>query len=137
MIILMPHISKKKLNNEITEKLEKCMTDLLKNAGSKTRVNIFNELLTETEHIMLTKRIGMLLLIKKGYSAYKISQILGVSPSTAERFSLSSQIGKYKYTTNWVWKHSKDGSIEALLEPLLSLVFTGRTRSFKKSVDEY
>ncbi|MCW9054580.1 MAG: helix-turn-helix domain-containing protein [Candidatus Pacebacteria bacterium] len=133
----MPHVSKKDIDERITQKLDQHFTHLLRNSGSRTRVDIFNELLTETERTMLAKRLGMLLLIRKGYSSYKISQVLGVSPSTAERFSLLEEIGKYKHTSNWMWKQSREGSLEALFESLVNLTFTGRTRSFKKSVDEY
>jgi len=133
----MPHISKKKLDTQITNELRKHLYTLVRNSGSQTRVLIFEELLTKTETIMLAKRIGALLLLKKGLSLYKISRLLGVSPSTVERFKLAMESGKYKNTADWVWKNSKEGSLNVLLTKLVSLAFTGRTKSFKKFVDEY
>jgi len=133
----MPHISKKKLDTQITNELRKHLYTLVRNSGSQTRVLIFEELLTKTETIMLAKRIGALLLLKKGLSLYKISRLLGVSPSTVERFKLAMESGKYKNTADWVWKNSKEGSLNVLLTKLISLAFTGRTKSFKKFVDEY
>ena len=85
----MPHISKKKLDTQITNELRKHLYTLVRNSGSQTRVLIFEELLTKTETIMLAKRIGALLLLKRGLSLYKISRLLGVSPSTVERFKLA------------------------------------------------
>jgi len=133
----MPHISKKKLDTQITNELRKHLYTLVRNSGSQTRVLIFEELLTKTETIMLAKRIGALLLLKRGLSLYKISRLLGVSPSTVERFKLAMESGKYKNTADWVWKNSKEGSLNVLLTKLVSLAFTGRTKSFKKFVDEY
>ncbi len=133
----MPHISKKKLDQKIIDELEKHLYALVRNSGSQTRVRIFEELLTKTETIMLAKRIGALLLLKKGLSLYKISRLLGMSPSTVERFKLAMDSGKYRNTTDWVWKNSKEGSLDVLLTKLISLAFTGRTQSFKKFVDEY
>jgi len=137
MIVAMSHISKKDIDNKIKQQLQKNLVDLLKNTGSGTRVHIFEELFTETERTMLAKRIGIILLLKKGLSPYKISQLLGVSPSTAERFNNMKELGKYEYTTKWVWQRSKEGSMEKILESLVSLAFTRHTKSFKKFMDEY
>lgn len=133
----MPHISKRKLDQEIVGGLEKHLLSIIRDSGTKTRVQIFEELLTRTEKVMLAKRIGMLFLLKKGLSPYKISELLGVSPSTAERFERAVDSSRYRHTIDWAWKNSKSGSFDALLESLISLAFTGRTKSFKKFLDEY
>jgi uncharacterized protein YerC len=133
----MPHISKKKLDQKTVDELEKHLTSITQNAGSKTRIHIFEELLTKTETVMLAKRIGILFLLKKGVSLYKISEILQISPSTAERFRKDIEAGKYKHTTDWLWKNSKEGSFDAFMEVLVALAFTGRRRSFKKFIDEF
>lgn len=119
------------------QKLERYIVSTIRDTGTRTRVRMFNELLTRTEKIMLAKRIAVLLLLKKGMSPYKISTMLHISPSTAERFQRAVNAKKYTYTTDWIWrKHSKEGSRDALIETLLSLAFTGRTQSFKKFVAE-
>ncbi|MFQ5661787.1 MAG: helix-turn-helix domain-containing protein [Candidatus Paceibacteria bacterium] len=132
----MPHISKKKLNKDTVHKLEKYIISIIKDTGTKTRVNIFDELLTKTEKMMLAKRIGVLFLLKKGLSIYKISELLGVSSSTVARFENAMDSHKYKHTVDWVWKNSKEGSFDAFMESLVSIAFTGRSHSFKKFVDE-
>ena len=133
----MPHISKKKLDEKILSQLEKHMLSILRDSGSKERVLVFQELLTKTERIMLAKRIAMLLLLKKKMSLYRISELLGVSPSTVSRFENAVSRGKYKQTVKWVWKNSEEGAMDAFLESLASLAFTGRKQSFKKFIDEY
>ena len=133
----MPHISKKKLDQKIISELEKHLLSVVRDSGTQTRMRIFDELLTKTEKAMLAKRIGILFLLKKGLSSYKISELLGVSPSTAERFERTMDSGAYRHIVDWVWKNSKEGSFDALLESLVALAFTGRTKSFKKFLDEY
>ena len=136
MIIHVPHISSKKLSRKTVRNLEQYISSVIRDTGSQTRVHIFNELLTKTEKVMLAKRIGILFLLKKGLSTYKISQLLGISPSTAERFEISVQNGRYKHTSDWVWKNSNEGRFDAFMESLVALAFTGRKRSFRKFIDE-
>jgi len=99
-------------------------------------MHVFEELLTDTEQIMLAKRIGILYFLDKGLSPYKISSLLGVSPSTVERFQNALSKGHYKNISLWVRKNSDEGKLETLLESLVALAFTGRVKSFKKFVDE-
>ncbi len=117
--------------------LERYIISIIQDTGTKTRTRIFDELLTRTEKMMLAKRLGTLFLLRKGASPYKISKTLGISPSTAERFEYARLSNKYKHTTDWIWKNSDDGAFEKFMESLVALAFTGRTRSFKKSVDEW
>ena len=132
----MPHISKIELDQRVNEELGKRLDSLIRDSGSQTRVNMFSELLTETEKIMLAKRIGILFLLKKGLEAGKISEILGISSSTANRFENALQSNKYRYTMQWIWQHSKKGKLHTLLEKLVRLAFIRRTQSFKKFVEE-
>lgn len=135
--LLMPHISSKKLDKKIIDELEKHLLSIIRDSGTKTRVLIFEELLTKTEKAMLAKRIGILFLLKKGLSPYKISELLGVSPSTAERFERAMDSRLYRHSVDWVWKNSREGAFDKFLESLVALAFTGRTKSFKKFLDEY
>jgi uncharacterized protein YerC len=133
----MPHISKRKLDQKVISELEKRLLLIIRDSGTRTRVLIFKELLTKTEKVMLAKRIGILFLLKKGLSPYKISELLGTSPSTAERFERAVDSNVYKYTVDWVWKNSREGAFDKFLESLVALAFTGRTKSFKNFLDEY
>ncbi|PCI29656.1 hypothetical protein COB55_01805 [Candidatus Wolfebacteria bacterium] len=132
----MPHVSKSKLTAKTKRDLEKHLLQIIRDTDSKARVQIFDELLTPTEKIMLAKRIGMIFLIKKGVSLYKISDLLGVSASTANRFLRDVHLKKYQRTSKWVFKYTKEGSHNEFVKSLLSLMFTGRTHSFKQFVDK-
>ncbi len=133
----MPHISKKKLNGKVVRDLERYLSSIIRDSGTKTRMRIFDELLTQTEKIMLAKRIGILFLLKKGVSPYTISNLLSISPSTTERFKHAMHAKKYQHIVDWVWKNSDEGAFDKFMESLVALAFTGRTKSFKKFIDEY
>jgi len=133
----MPHVSTRKVEQRVVARLEKYLYKLIRDSGSKTRLLIFEELLTKTEQTMFAKRIGILLLLRKGLSFHKIGELLGVSPSTVGRFKNHMDLNKYQHTVNWVWKNTKDGAFEDFITKLVSLAFTRRTKSFKKFLDEY
>lgn len=91
----MPHVSKhtKKINpktlEEMSEKLFKTIA-ILKN---KKEVDLFlNNLLTNTEKIMLAKRIIIAMMLKKNYSYPEIGNILKVGNSTIS--SMSEKLNK-------------------------------------------
>ena len=133
----MPHVSKRKVEQKIITELEKYLYKLIRDSGSKTRLLVLGELLTKTETIMLAKRIGILLLLRKGLSPNKIGDLLGISPSTAERFKHKMESNAYHNTVDWIWKNTKEGAFEEFLTKLVSLAFTRRTKSFNKFLDEY
>ena len=92
----MPHISKKFLQKDnfskIQKQLYKVTNDLVRSGESKL---FFDEILTKTEKIMLSKRLAMIIMLNEGESPYAIENMLKVSPSTVYRISLSYEKGKY------------------------------------------
>ena len=133
----MPHVSKKKVEQKIVDELERYLYKLIRDSGSQTRLLVLGELLTKTETTMLAKRLGILLLLRKGLSTNKIADVLGISPSTAERFKHLMDSQKYRHSVDWLWKNTREGAFEDTLTKLVSLAFTRRTQSFKKFLDEY
>ncbi len=132
----MPHVSKKQLDEKTLGELDRYLFTLMRNTGSKTRTDIMQELLTPTEKLMIAKRIGVLYLLRQGQSPYQVHAVLGVSPSTVERFQNALHKGAYKRTLSWVHTQSPEGKLEGVLKTLVSLVMTGRPRSLKKIVEE-
>ncbi len=92
----MPHISKKFLEKErfknINMQFYKVINDLVR--SGKTKV-VFDEILTKTERIMLSKRLAVIIMVDQGESAYAIENILKVSPSTVTRISVLYDKGLY------------------------------------------
>ncbi len=116
----MPHLSSKKLTAAAIADLERNLDIVLFDLTGTQRKKIFREILTKTERVMIAKRIALVLLIGKGYSPYKISERLGISPSTAERFQLMFTYGKFKATSLWVKRYKGINKLLHLLGGILA-----------------
>ena len=92
----MPHVSKKQLDKETFEKIFRKLIAVLERAQNQKKLTpILDELLTETEKIMLAKRLAIVLMLSGNTPQHRISEALFVSPSTVTRISLGIEIGKY------------------------------------------
>ena len=93
----MPHISSKKLDSILMQKLfGKLLTLLDKAHDKKSTSKILNELFTETENIMFAKRLAIILMLSSKTPQHRIVEVLQVSPSTVAKTSLLIEIGKYE-----------------------------------------
>ncbi len=126
----MPHVSKQKITNKTKSELEKYISKLLFESGHQTRKEVFEEILTSTEKIMLSKRIATILMLKKGQGSYEISKKLGISYSTAERYKENVRIGKFKETEQWIKNYSGNRFIDLAIE-LILLPITVKKRNRK------
>ena len=92
----MPHVSKRFLEKGkflgINRQLYKVVSELVRSGKSKI---IFDELLTKTEKLMLSKRLAIIIMLDQKESIYAIENILKVSPSTVARMLLLYENGKY------------------------------------------
>ncbi len=83
----MSHISKKKLKKKTYFKIKEQFVNFISGYRNKKELEDFlNEFLTETEKVMLAKRLFLILMIKKGYNFSEIERVLRISPSTVVRF---------------------------------------------------
>lgn len=115
----MPHVSKKKLDQEIFEKIFRKLVLVLEKAQNKNRLmSVLSELLTETEKIMLAKRLAIVLMLFGDTPQHRISEALFVSPSTITRTSLNIELGKYDTIINISKKERLD------LEKIVWLLLT-------------
>ncbi len=78
----MAFVSKKPLSKETLQAIKKQFLQL--SGGQKSKETLA-ELLTDTEFLMLAKRMATILMLIDGYSYYRIQQALGVSVSTSKR----------------------------------------------------
>ena len=105
----MPHVSKKKLESEIFERLFIQLSEVFKIAGKRKTLSYFtDELFTQTEKIMFAKRLAAVLLLDREIPQHTISEKLNMSPSTIARLSLNVEIGKYKYILKIAGKNRED-----------------------------
>lgn len=92
----MPHVSKKKLKKKTFNRLFDKFLLTFENAHKEHNFgSIVHELFTDTEKIMLTKRLIIILLLSKEIPQHRIVSALYVSPSTVAKMSLLVEIGKY------------------------------------------
>ncbi len=92
----MTHVSKKKLKKKDLDLLATQFNRIVSKLGEKSSVQFFDEFLSEAERIMFIKRLGAIVMFKKGCSVYRVSKVLLISPSTAERMKLKYTIGAYR-----------------------------------------
>ncbi len=119
----MPHVSPKKINNKISEKIYKLLFSAITDKGvsKKQQELAFGELLTSTEKIMLGKRIAAVSMLSQGYSSYKVGKALKLSPTTVLKFQTKLEKGKFLNTSklcNLLHKTPLQRYLENLIKPL-------------------
>lgn len=77
----MPHLSTRHLDPEVRKHIDSQLIRLLLRNGPK----LLRQLLTETEQLMLAKRLATLLMLEEDFSYYRIASTLGISTSTIKR----------------------------------------------------
>ena len=104
----MPHISNKKLSDKDYKNIYNQLVSIFDTAGRKLKSDmLLKEFLTDTEKIMLAKRLAVLYMLDENISKHYISEVLLVSSSTVDRISLRYEIGKHPYIRNIIKKNKK------------------------------
>ena len=119
----MPHVSKKKLKRKVFIKIGTQLADIINKANSSKEINWFlNELLTSTERIMLSKRLALMFMLKKGYPFRAIQKVLKVTPQTVLRFWHKTKKPSYRA---FVKKISEDKTGKNFWEELEDILLLG------------
>jgi Trp operon repressor len=132
----MPHLSRRTVSKKVEEALQKRIVSFINNTSAKTRREIFSELLTSTERLMLAKRLAIIHLLSKDETPYKISCDLRISASTVFRYASMVELGKFSKTTRWLGRDSAVTKILDLLADLAAIPFDARHKSLGKFIDE-
>ena len=134
----MPHLSKQKISVKTKKKLDRYVLDYLKATGTKSREQIYLELFTATERLMISKRLMLIYLIDRGVPTHKISNVLKMSPSTVARFEVKIDRGLFRKTTGWLRNHRIENQVVRLLADLLAIPFNNKMKpmSLGKYIDE-
>lgn len=84
----MVRVSKNKINNKIYLKISsQFVLSLMCLDSKKKSLDFIDELFTQTEKVMLAKRLAIIIMLKEGLSQYAIWKALNVSPATVTRIS--------------------------------------------------
>lgn len=85
----MPHVSKRKIEPEIKKHTLNSLTFLIKDLNSVPDTQKFlSSVLSETERIMIAKRIVAAFLLRHNIESEKIQDILKLTPATVARLKL-------------------------------------------------
>lgn len=116
----MPHVSSRRVKKKVYKKLEDGLHDIFSKFSSHSDVSrLLGDLLTPTERLMISKRVAIILLLKKGYSFQAIQKTLKVTPFTVLRFWRMTKMGKFKYLEAPKQNKKSDsflGGIEKILQ---------------------
>jgi len=102
----MPHISSEKIDKKIFDTLFQQMVYIQTGLTKKEVSGFIENLLTETEKVMMTKRCAAVLMFNAGCSAYEVWNTLKLSPSTAANIKLSYENGAFDHLIH-IFKHKK------------------------------
>lgn len=121
----MPHISRKKLKKEELDKIFTKLALIFDTVGKNKKSKlILEEFLTQTEKIMLAKRLAIIFMLNEGISTHYISDTLFVSPSTVERISLKHGFGDYSYLSKITKNKNNKRDIWEIIKPLAMAMLT-------------
>lgn len=120
--LYMAQISRYEVKERVLDRLQCLFFDVVAKQNSKNNfLAILDELLSPTEKIMLSKRIGIIYLLEKGVALDRICKVLHMSTSTVAQYilrfrhkkSLINQIVK-----NVIQREKIKGVIEDVFEEL-------------------
>lgn len=105
----MTNISKQKIDSEDYTIAYNALVQLISKLKGSSALCLIDELLTESEKIMIVKRFAAIYLFENQYSPYRVCRVLSVSLSTAQRIqeqydqgqfdSIVKKIGKKEQST--------------------------------------
>lgn len=98
----MPHLSQHPLSSEHFRKLDQLLFRALATTNMSTRKQVYSEIFTKTEKVMIAKRLQLLFLIQDGVPPYRICRKLRISPSTVARFRHAYERGDFAHTSKWL-----------------------------------
>jgi uncharacterized protein YerC len=140
----MPHLSKQEIKPEVKKVLQDQLLTFLSAASTKKEAKVLaEELLSETEQLMLGKRLAVVVMLARGYSYSEIKGLLGVTSQTVNRIAQEVRSGKCnkltRYARNYT-EHFKKTTFWDGLEKILSAglpprVGKGRWKNLYKSLD--
>ena len=126
----MPQVSKYPLSNNTERRLYQLFWETISELKESSKAEeFFNDLLSPTEKIMLSKRLAVVIMLQKGYGYSTIRSTLKVSPGTIGSVSAwlkYSGIG-YRKVFNKLLKKEKFKEIISSLESAIDLITPEKT----------
>lgn len=96
----MPHLSKRRVEPEVKKYVLDSFSLLVKNLSTKQEVDEFlSSIISETERLMIAKRIAAAFLLSRGVEEEKISNLIKVTPATVSRLKLWIKTRQHGFDT--------------------------------------
>ena len=122
----MTRISKKKLKSDVLEAVVMQLLESIVYARTKREASILvNELLTETERVMLAKRLASIAMLARGYSFSQIETLLEISPDTVSRMWRRMRLVEYPHLVKHLRLNPKKFEGETFLDVLEKILSAG------------
>jgi len=118
----MTRISKRPLNKDVWNRIWEIFLSTLSSLKRDSATDFVDDLLSETEKVMLAKRLSIALMTIKGYGPTEISDTLKVSQSTVNNVKkwLNLKGGGYRTTLEKIIRQEKIGYFFQELDNMLS-----------------
>jgi uncharacterized protein YerC len=117
----MPHVSKTKLPKNVQDDIFGQLAKYISRAKDPTHAEaVLSGLLTDTEKLMLAKRLAIIALLHEGNSMYSIANLLAVSPSTVERLYRDKENGQHDFVEDLYTDIGKKHDFLSVIETILS-----------------
>jgi uncharacterized protein YerC len=128
----MPHISKKELEPYVREEIEAQLLRAFSNVQKKESQEVLEELLTETERLMIAKRLATIRMLQKDYSYYRIEQSLGISVSTSKRLHEQLLAGTFPTIEKQASRSREQAALLKTIETILRAGLPPRAYVYRK-----
>lgn len=98
----MTHLSNRKLSSNTEKELKSALREVFLNLKPSDYDKVFFSLITETEELMIAKRLGTVIMLSEGSTYHEISQSLNLTNETISRihFEMNSHPTNFKFIVN-------------------------------------
>ena len=104
----MTHLSRRKLSTETESEIINALKTILTKLTPSEVDSIFPILITDTEQVMIAKRLGIIFMLTEGATYDEISKALNLTEQTISRihyeFNTSPKAGKLVFSKLTPWK---------------------------------
>jgi uncharacterized protein YerC len=122
----MTHISRKKIKKDVADELaDQFLTFLSLTRTKQDARTLARELLSQTERVMLAKRLAVVVLLVRGYTFVQIEETLGVSRQTVVRLWRETKEGRYEKIIRYARKHTSHFKKESFLDAFIRVIHIG------------
>lgn len=115
----MTRISKKELNTQAAQDIHRQFLRIITTLKGKNGAHVLEELFTETEQVMLAKRLAALLMLTQDVTPFHVSEVLQLSSSTTKRLHDHLLRGHYAHIETLISTKKTRERLWAELEVLI------------------